>query len=466
MTFPRLAWRLRWALLAPVAAAVLAALPLVLVGLFNGPPAKRDLVVTLGLAAVVGIAAAAGTAWWLRRVLVAPLDQVLAGVERLAGGDFAFRLPASALPEITTLSERVNGLAERFGQEVARQAETADEVREILEALPDGVLVVREGGRTAVVNRAFYQLMRTGSVLADAPVFEAVRHPAIRELVGEAMHSPDIVERSLELDDTRGQRRFLVARGRILPRRDAVVVVVRDVTEAARVDAMRRDFVANLSHELKTPLSAVRGYAESLEDGALADPELARRFLAGILTSTGRLEALLADLLTLARMEGVGITEVLEEVDLGELVHEVVDAARPRIESRGLDLNLDLATDAILLGDRKALERMVSNLVENAIAYNRENGSIAVRLVASDAHFAIEVEDRGMGIPAAALPRIFERFYRVDRGRTRAEGGTGLGLSIVRHAALRHGGSVEVSSREGVGSTFRVTLPRRVGVRG
>lgn len=464
MVFPRLAWRLRWALLAPVAAALLAALPLVLVGLLNGPPAKRDLVVTLGLAALVGIAAAVGTAWWLRRVLVAPLDQVLAGVERLAGGDFAFRLPASTLPEISTLSERVNGLAERFGQEVARQAETADEVREILEALPDGVLVVREGGRTAVVNRAFYQLMRTGSVLADAPVFEAVRHPAIRELVGEAMVSADIVERSLELDN-RGQRRFVVARGRALPRRDAVVVVVRDVTEAARVDAMRRDFVANLSHELKTPLSAVRGYAESLEDGALADPDLARRFLSGILSSTGRLEALLADLLTLARMEGVGITEVLEEVDLGELIQEVVEAAQPRIETRGLALGLDLAAGAILVGDRKALERMVSNLVENAIAYNREHGSIVVRLRADETQFVIEVEDRGMGIPAAALPRIFERFYRVDRGRTRAEGGTGLGLSIVRHAALRHGGHVEVSSREGVGSTFRVTLPRRVGGR-
>lgn len=479
MAFARLAWRLRWALLAPVAAALLTALPILMLelpGLLERLAAaaaidpasaqlelvavRRRLVVLLILAALLGLAAAVLTAWWLRRVLVAPLGAVLAGVERLSAGDFEFRLTPPATPEIGVLAASVNTLAERFRTEVARQVQTADEFREILDALPEGVLVVREGGRTVAVNRAFYQLMRTGSVLAEAPVFEAVRHPAIRELVAAAEKTTEVVERPLEVEDRSGSRRHLVARGRILPHREAVVVVVHDVTEAARVDTMRRDFVANLSHELKTPLAAVRGYAESLEDGALSDPELTQRFLAGILTSCGRLEALLADLLTLARMESVGITEVLETVDLEELILEVVDAARSRIDAAGLELKLDLANDATLVGDRKALERMVSNLVENAIAYNRPQGYIEVRLAPAGEEWRIEVEDGGVGIPAAARSRIFERFYRVDRGRTRSEGGTGLGLSIVRHAVLRHSGRVDVRSREGVGSTFTVFLPR------
>lgn len=471
MALDQLAWRLRWALLAPVVAAVLVALPLILVvvpnqldfagrGLPELEAARGRILGWVVLAAALAGLAAVATAWWLRRVLLAPLAEVLAGVERLASGDLDFRLTTPRAPDVALLASTVNRLAERFGAEVSRQAETADEFREILDALPEGVLVVRDGGQVLAVNRAFYQLLRTGSVLADAPVFEAVRHPAVRDLVARASQSADVVAQTLEVDDAVGVRRHLTARGRRLPRRDAVVVVIRDVTDAVRLEAMRRDLVANLSHELKTPLAAVRGYAESLEDGALDDRQLATRFLAGIVTNCRRLEALLADLLTLARMESLDVTEVLEPVDLDELVQDIVDDAAPRLETSGLRLELDLAAPASLLGDRKALERMVSNLVENAIAYNRPGGFVAVRLLQHESHFELVVEDGGIGIPTAAQARIFERFYRVDGSRVRSEGGTGLGLAIVKHAAQRHGGRVEVSSCEGRGSRFTVILPR------
>lgn len=415
------------------------------------------------LAAAVSLAIGAAVVvwWWLRRTLLVPLRTVLAGVERLTEGDFEYRLTPSGRREVAALARTVNLLAERFGEEVGRQAQTAEEFRQILEALPEGVLVVRDAGRVLAVNRAFYQLLRTGSVLSDAPVFEAVRHPVIRELVAEASRGEDVAARMLEIDDAVGARRRLEVRGRYLASREAVVVVVRDVTEAARVEAMRRDFVANLSHELKTPLAAVRGYAESLEDGALADPQLSARFLAGIVSSCGRLEALLADLLTLSRMESVDVTEVLEPLDLDQLVEGVVEDAMPRIEAAGLSVDLDLAAGATLTGDRTALERLVSNLIENAIAYNRPRGSISVRLAIDDDLLRLAVEDTGVGIPAHARSRIFERFYRVDRGRARTEGGTGLGLAIVKHAAARHGGAVEVTSQEGRGSRFTVVLPTR-----
>jgi two-component system phosphate regulon sensor histidine kinase PhoR len=254
------------------------------------------------------------------------------------------------------------------------------------------------------------------------------------------------------------------------------VVVARDTTQATRLDEMRRDFVANVSHELKTPLSAIRAYAETLRDGALEDRPAAQRFVARILEQSRRLQALLDDLLTLSRLESLEERPRREPVDLLPILRRAVEVVEDAARGRGIEVRIEEPPGAAapvppVLADREGLERLTTNLLENAVKYNREGGRVAIRLSRTASgeapgergHAVLEVADTGIGIPEEALPRIFERFYRVDKGRARPEGGgaggTGLGLAIVKHVTQSAGGQVEVESELGVGTTFRVRLP-------
>ncbi len=240
-------------------------------------------------------------------------------------------------------------------------------------------------------------------------------------------------------------------------------VATREMAGASRLTEVRRDLVANVSHELKTPLTAIRGYAETLEDGALDRRRVARRFTRSILEQCARLEALLGDLLTLSRLDSQQRAPEPEAVDLAELARHAVEVLAPRARKGDLELTLE-APDAVpAVGERDELERLLLNLIENAIKYNRPGGRVRVRLDARDSELIIEVRDSGIGIPEEALERVFERFYRVDKGRSRDQGGTGLGLAIIKHVAQSHGGSIEVESKLGHGSTFIVRLPAILG---
>ena len=223
--------------------------------------------------------------------------------------------------------------------------------------------------------------------------------------------------------------------------------------------ASRNELVANVSHELKTPLTAIRGSAETLEDGAMAKPEVARRFTGRILEQCERLEALLRDLLTLSRLESRPQPPDREPLDLTGVARHAIEVLAPRAVERDVDLRLATAAAPRVAGHRGELERLFLNLIENAIKYNRPGGEVEVRLRSDGPEAVIEVVDDGIGVPDDSLERIFERFYRVDKGRARRQGGTGLGLAIVKHVARHHGGTVEVESRLGEGSTFRVRLP-------
>ncbi|MCP3964147.1 MAG: HAMP domain-containing protein [bacterium] len=233
----------------------------------------------------------------------------------------------------------------------------------------------------------------------------------------------------------------------------------RELAEERRQAETRRDLVANVSHELKTPLTAIRGYAESLEDGALEDPEIGPRFVSRILDQCQRLEALLRDQLALARLEQIEQIADAEVIDLGEAARRAVEALNPLAREREVDLILAADDSPRIRGSRSELDNLVLNLVENAIKYNRPGGEVRMALATDGDEAVIEVADTGIGIPEAAVARIFERFYRVDKGRAREQGGTGLGLAIVKHAARLLGGRVEVESRLGEGSVFRVRLP-------
>ena len=239
------------------------------------------------------------------------------------------------------------------------------------------------------------------------------------------------------------------------------MVVVRDVTTELRLAEARRDLVANVSHELKTPLTAIRGYAETLEDGALEDPATAQRFVGRILEQCQRLEALLRDLLTLSQLERLEPGGGERLVDLSRAAERAVQVLTLRARERDVELILEAGDGALQVrGASSEIDNVLLNLIENAVKYNRPGGEVRVALREDGEEAVLEVADTGIGIPGDALERVFERFYRVDKGRAREQGGTGLGLAIVKHAARLLGGRVEVESRLGEGSVFRVRLQK------
>jgi two-component system phosphate regulon sensor histidine kinase PhoR len=236
-----------------------------------------------------------------------------------------------------------------------------------------------------------------------------------------------------------------------------IVVTLTDITQRRRLEVLRRDFVANASHELKTPVAAVRVLAETLLTALPDDPDAGRRFAERIGREAERLDALVRDLLDLSRVER-GTLDV-EPVDLVGLAKEVVGGYADRAEERRIKLRSELQPNVAMRGDRAQLGLLLSNLVDNAVRYTPARGTVCVRLDAGESRAVLQVTDTGEGIPESELPRVFERFYRVDKARARQTGGTGLGLAIVRHVAESHGGAVKVDSELGRGTTFTVTLP-------
>ncbi len=331
----------------------------------------------------------------------------------------------------------------------------------IVNSMRDGVLVTDGEGLIRLVNPAFCRMFGiTGEVEGASPL-ELTDQAQLEDLIVETLRSQR--ERRAEIDIDRPVARRLELSTALLSDSLGTVVVARDITEVTRLTRMRRDFVANVSHELKTPLSAIRGYAETLRDGALEDPNASTRFIERILQQCRRLQALLEDLLVLSRLESLEGEVERQPVELSAVVSECVELMTPQIADKGVELSIEEQPVASLFGDREAIERLVANLLDNGIKYNRDGGRLVIRLSTVDDTVVLEIEDSGIGIPADVITRVFERFYRVDKGRSRSEGGTGLGLAIVKHVAQLHGGLVEVESRLGQGSVFRVYLPLGLG---
>ncbi len=459
--------RLRFAPLAPAVAA-LAVTALLLWHQISG------LFSTLALAFAAAVLVAAGLGWWNERRLFQPLSALVAGAGELANGRYRHRVEIPDHDELSALGHALNRLGQAIEHQLAVIEQERDHLRAILASMSEGVLVVGADRRAQLTNPAFQRLFGLSGDVAGRAVLEILRRPEIERLVEATLRSAEPggdLGLEIEIEAGGGERRTIEVKSDVLFNEALLagaVLVARDTTAVKRLDEMRRDFVANVSHELKTPLSAIRGFAETLRDGALAEPETAARFTGRILEHCRRLQALLNDLLTLGRLESVGERAGRVPVDLAAIARRAMEGVAPAAEERHVEMTFQAPPPAegplLVIGDADGLERMLLNLLANAIKYNRPDGAVHLRLsrqtlAAGGPGYLIEVEDSGIGIPAEALPRLFERFYRVDKGRSRDEGGTGLGLSIVKHVAQTHGGLVEVQSRPGLGSTFRVRLP-------
>ena len=414
------------------------------------------------LAALAVIAAA----YALAKRAARPVRELSQAAMRLAAGAFEARLPAPEAAELSDLAAAIDVLREQLverGLTIGRQGTQQEAV---LGSMIEGVLAIDARQRIVSMNQGAADLLGLdpGKVLRR-PLQEVVRNPDLRRFALLAIDCREPVEDDLIL---RGPRdRTIRLRGTAL--RDVsgdggAVIVLNDVTDIQRLENVRRDFVANVSHELKTPIASIKGFVETLLDGAAEDPADSRRFLEIIARQADRLEAIIEDLLALSRIEqseGAGNLP-LERVRIGDVLAAATADCLPRAKDRGV--NVETSGDEALVADVNAalLEQAIINLVDNAINYSQPGGTIRVSAAGDPAAadgLAITVQDEGCGIAAEHLPRLFERFYRVDPARSRKLGGTGLGLSIVKHIVQAHGGTVAVESQPGAGSTFTLRIP-------
>jgi two-component system phosphate regulon sensor histidine kinase PhoR len=391
-----------------------------------------------------------------------PLSELFAAIQKVGDGDLQQRVAVQGDPEVAELVRATNTMVRNLGDTEKMLRGSQRKVDSFVDAMTEGVMLLDAGGRITLSNRAFSKMIGTDRELTGKTALDLFRNPELEATIRAVLsgESPKVVE-------------ILPVHGRIAEAHiagvpnlaggvESAVVVFHDVTEVRKSERMRRDFVANVSHEFKTPLTAIRGYTETLLGGALQDPKIATDFLHTVERNARHLESLVSDLLMLARLEAE-LPASFDTVNVKGLVEEQLYQRQAMIAERELQVKND-CPDVNLYVDRIRLVTAVSNLIDNAVYYNRPSGEIRVSGVQENGSFLLSIADTGEGIPPADLQRIFERFYRVDKARSRDRGGTGLGLAIVKHAVESQGGSISVSSKLGAGSQFNIRLPlRRAG---
>lgn len=408
------------------------------------------------LAVVAGAIAAA--------LLLAPTAATLRAVSRalrgIQQGDLSARVPVRGPDLLRGLSSSFNDTAERLQADVDRVRAERGRLSTVLDGMVEGVIAVDGRRHIRFVNGAARALLdlAAGDSVEGRPLALVAREPRLLSLVDAALSHGEAGEAEIVRDGA--PRRLLqVTAAPVREGGPGAIVLVRDVSTIRRLERMRTDFVANVSHELRTPIAAIAGAAETLKEGALSDPEAAPGFVGTIERHAERLKALVDDLLTLSRLESAPETIERVPVDFGNVVRQACDALASRARAAGLDLSVAATDVPRLAGDPEALRRLVDNLVVNALTYTPSGGRVAVSLAVEGGDAVLTVADTGIGIAPENLERVFERFYRVDKARSRSKGGTGLGLAIVKHSAHLHGGDVTVTSRVGAGSTFTVRIP-------
>lgn len=418
----------------------------------------------LGFGPVLAIVAvlALVPAWYFARNVVTPLRELGSAAERLADGKYDRRVHAGSWAEYRELAARFNEMSRHVADRVGSLEAERQQLLAVLGGMAEGVIAVGTGQRVLFANAAAGQILEFDPALAvGRPLWEVARHRAVQDLLDRTLKAGRPQREPVEIM-TPPVRHLTVY---VAPLGEAdgpgAVLVLDDTSELKRLERVRQEFVANVSHELKTPLAVIQACAETLQDGAAEDPDARESFLHQITDQSARLLALILDLLSLARLDAGEETFERQELRIGELINECIDRHRPRAEAKRMTLEgVPPPQDLTVWADPEAVSQILDNLVDNAVKYTPAGGTVRARWLAGPDEVHIDVEDNGPGIPEVDLPRIFARFYRVDRARSRELGGTGLGLAIVKRLSQAMGGSVKVASEVGRGTTFTVTLLR------
>lgn len=415
---------------------------------------------SLGIALSIAALLSLLLSYLLSNVTSRTLRTLAASAARFGNGDFRRPLPVTGSDELGELGRVMNEMAERLEGQMQRLSTERNQLDAILRGMGEGLLVIDAEGMVTLVNPAFRTLFSLPVDVAGAPLVHITRHPALHDTFRAVV--ADRTEQWQEITlSGEGEKTILT---HWVPLQDnetegGVVAVFHDISDLKRLERIRKDFVANVSHELRTPVTVIKGYAETLrKSGIGASPETVERFLTVIQAHADRLASLIGDLLTLSELETAGYTLALHPVAL----LDVATTARTLLEQKAVEKEITVTIGSLsglqVLADVGRLEQILVNLLDNAVKYTPPGGTVDIVVREAGDDVEIAVRDTGQGIPPQDLPRIFERFYRVDSARSRQEGGTGLGLAIVKHIVQLHGGTVRVDSHPGKGTTFTFTL--------
>ena len=414
--------------------------------------------------AMIGVAALGSVAllhlfdWLFRR---RPLREVRRMAEEVAEGRLDARAPRTTDRELTRIAQSIQRTAAQLRSRLREVMQEEEQLRAVLEAMVEGVLVVDVRGQILLANSRLRDLFDIHGEIVGRPLLEGVRNADLDAILSEAASSQGTVARSITLVGARPRTlQVLAAPFPGEGERIGTVAVCHDTTELMRLEEVRRDFVANASHELRTPLAAIRGFAETLLESASLSPEDQKSYLEVINRHALRLSNIVEDLLELSTIESRTSKLEIVPVDVGAVAESWIADSRLRLEERRIDVTLRVEGSPIALADARAVDQILGNLLDNAVKYTEPGGRVALTLEQTPGRVRVSVSDTGIGIPPQDTGRIFERFYRVDRARSRALGGTGLGLSIVKHLVQAMSGDISVASQLGRGSTFVFGLPR------
>ena len=422
----------------------------------------QSLYAKLILGVLVVTLLAAGVSLLVARRLAHPLEELRSGAERFAQGEFGEKLAVKGSSEVASLSEALNRMAEQLASRLLSLAEQRNLLEAVLGSMGEGVVATDRLGRVLVFNPAARQMLGiTEQPVVNQTFDQVVRYRTLQDFVMRLREAGQQELMDLQVGGPSG--RWLEVQG--APLEDAsgerlgALLVLADVTRLRRLETVRRDFVSNVSHELRTPITSIKGFVETLLEDALEQPVEARRFLEIIARQTDRMEAIVTDLLSMARLEQEEREVSLEPGLVFDVLEAAIQSCQPLAKEKGVEVRLKGDKGQQAWMQVTLLEQAVANLLDNAIKYSPEGGTVLVEAATQGSELVLSVSDEGPGIDEEHLPRLFERFYRVDKARSRSLGGTGLGLAIVKHIALLHRGRVEVESELGRGSTFRICLP-------
>jgi two-component system phosphate regulon sensor histidine kinase PhoR len=418
---------------------------------------------TVGVSSLAVGLAAIPILYWLSRRVTRPILQMQKAAGRMAQGDFTEKAPYRVSGELGELATALNAMSSQLEARIRELSEEKADLGAILAGMTEGVLVARSDGTVRLTNQALRQQFGITEDTVGKTVLEAFRNVPLQELIAEVVQEGDVAarelsfltpnERTYELSATRLQGSDGTVTG--------VIVVFHDITRMRQFENTRKEFVANVSHELRTPLSIIKGYVETLLDEQPPDGEMARQFLNTIQRHSRRLEALIADLLSISALESQQARLNFEPVSMRAVAESVLDELARQAQEKSIAVSLEFPERLPdVRADAQRLHQVLFNLLDNAIKYTQAGGHVTILATEKDGAIEAAVADDGVGIGPEHLPHVFERFYRVDKARSRELGGTGLGLSIVKHIVQSHGGRVWAESQIDKGSTFYFTLPR------
>lgn len=394
-----------------------------------------------------------------------PIENAVETALELAKGNFQARAAESGTGRIFQLSTSINVLA-RSLQEISAVREIEQErLKTIIENMGSGLLMIGRQGHVSLVNRPFAEEFNLNPEKINRQFYRDIDLPDdLLHFIDEVFMTETAASAQLMLPKSIQVKHMAVYGAPVIGNHErwlGIVIVLNDITELKRLEQIRKDFVANVSHELRTPVTSIKGFSETLLEGAHEDTSSLLAFLEIIYKESNRLELLIHDLLELSKIEQHGFHLNISQTDMAKVLERAIEMTRPAMEEKQIDIEYEVTGNAVIEGDANRLVQIMMNLLGNAAVYSPENTKVRASVTEGSDHVVVTISDQGIGIGKQEIPRIFERFYRVDRARSRNSGGTGLGLAIVKHLTEAHHGKIQVESTVGEGTSFHITLPKK-----